>query len=402
MKRSKYFYQKIISAWRSDVLWEKTIRFIYSALRNTFIIPILYLSLPKSDRTLNIKDGFKDHRNNKVHASPRVEHINRIISSYNYAINEQNNIPEVFHIRGLWEEWISINYSKLVNALKSKDIPQISSIYKNLFREQCTTGTGGYDDYIRYHSLLGKTQLKYTWAKYRDILLENDYNLESLDFPFLGNPCGISYNGGIIPIETLRHAYRANEITNCLRNIPQNTIVEIGGGLGGLAYHTIKQQANNNAKFLIFDIPEVLPLSAYFLMSSFPNKTIRLFGEDTISADPSEKYDIGLFPHFTISKLSDSSIDLFYNSCSFSEMDEKCSAEYLTIIERTCRKYLIHDNHDTDHVFTYSDGSTSKNIRGSKFVPNTEIFKRIYKKPRVHSRPEDKSFTHYEYLYERM
>ena len=133
MKRSKYFYKKIISAWRSDVLWEKTIRFIYSALRNTFIIPILYLSLPKSDRTLNIKDGFKDHRNNKVHASPRVEYINRIISSYNYAINEKNNIPEIFHIRGLWEEWISINYSKLVNALKSKDIPQISSIYENTF-----------------------------------------------------------------------------------------------------------------------------------------------------------------------------------------------------------------------------------------------------------------------------
>ena len=83
-------------------------------------------------------------------------------------------------------------------------------------------------------------------------------------------------------------------------------------------------------------------------------------------------------------------------------MDGNSSREYLAIIERACRKYFLHDNHDSTFIFKNPDGSISQNVIGSKLIPNRALFKRLYKKPRVHGLPEDRSFIHYEYLYERM
>ena len=83
-------------------------------------------------------------------------------------------------------------------------------------------------------------------------------------------------------------------------------------------------------------------------------------------------------------------------------MDSESSREYLSIIERVGRKYFMHDNHDAIFEFKNPDGSTSSNIIGSELIPDSELFQRVYKKPRVHGLPEDRSFVHYEYLYERI
>jgi hypothetical protein len=182
------------------------------------------------------------------------------------------------------------------------------------------------------------------------------------------------------------------EISELLRDWPDAIVVEIGGGLGGQAYQAVQFGVS---KYTIFDIPEVAVISSYLLLSAFPNKRVRLFGEDS-------DYDIRVLPHFAIAQLPDSSVDLFYNSCSFSEMDGASSREYLAIIERACRKYFLHDNHDSTFIFKNPDGSISRNVIGSKLIPNRALFKRLYKKPRVHGLPEDRSFVHYEYLYERI
>ena len=171
--------------------------------------------------------------------------------------------------------------------------------------------------------------------------------------------------------------------------------------VGGQAYQALQMSGERISKYVLFDIPEVATLSSYFLLSAFPDKRVRLFGEDPVAVSSGEEYDVAVFPHFTITQLPDSSIDLFYNSCSFAEMDEASSREYLSLIERACRKYFLHDNHDAVFEFRCPDGSTSANIIGSKLIPDPTSFKRIFKKPRVHGLPEDRSFVQFEYLYEK-
>jgi putative sugar O-methyltransferase len=387
--RIKQLYLKAKSAWASGTLHERAKRFLKTQVVRFFEVLGGYITLRKDDRNLNLKAGFQNHSNN--HRSDPA-HLRRIINAYKAAKRAQPS-EGPFQIRGLWEEWIAVHYDALISALEREDIPSLSQLLENLYREKFTSGTGGYDNYLQYHSLFGKAYIKYVWSRYRDKLAALDYDLRELSFPCVGNPAGVFYNDQVISIETLRHAYRAVEISELVRDLPNAIIVEIGGGLGGEAYQAIQRGIS---KYTVFDIPEVVVISSYFLLSAFPDKRVRLFGEEATD------YDIQVLPHFAIAQLPDLSVDLFYNSCSFSEMDGKSSREYLTIIERACRKYFMHDNHDCTFIFKNADGTISQNVVGSKLIPNGTLFKRIYKKPRVHGLPEDRSFVHYEYLYERI
>ena len=83
-------------------------------------------------------------------------------------------------------------------------------------------------------------------------------------------------------------------------------------------------------------------------------------------------------------------------------MDALSAKEYLSLIERVGRKYFLHDNHDYTLEFRSPDGSTSTNIIASDLIPRADLFKRIYKKPRVHGLPEDRPYVQFEYLYEKI
>jgi len=401
MGRVAYFYTKVIKAWSSGTLREKSSRFLVTLVRRPLEVLFGYVRLPKADRNLNIKDGFADHRQKKDHHRSNPEHLRRIVAAYKKSKQAQARAALPFEIRGLWAEWISVNYGELVTALEAEDLAKLSSLLENLFREKCTIGTGGYDNYISYRTLLGSFYIKYVWSRYRNKLLTLDFDPQRICFPHVGNPTGVVLNGKVISVETLRHAYHAVEMCELLSDVPKAICVEIGAGLGGQAYQALQMSGEGISKYVLFDIPEVATLSSYFLLSAFPDKRVRLFGEGPVAVSSDEEYDVAVFPHFTITQLPDSSIDLFYNSCSFAEMDEASSREYLSLIERACRKYFLHDNHDAVFEFRCPDGSTSANIIGSKLIPDLTSFKRIFKKPRVHGLPEDRSFVQFEYLYEK-
>ena len=401
MKRINHYYLKIRSAWKSGNLLERAKRYLMMITLSFFEVLIGYLRLSKADRRLNIKSGFSDHLQNKYHHQSNPEDLRRIISAYKLSKNLQSHAALPFEIRGLWVEWIDINYKKLIVALENENLDDLSRIFENIYREQCSTGTGGFDDYLRYKSFFGKFHIKYVWCKFRDLLCSIGFDIKQIDFPYIGNPTGALYNGNVISHATLRHAYHGFKMSKLLSDINKANIVEIGGGLGGQAHQSLLMN-KQISKYIVFDIPEVAAISSYFLLSAFPDKKVRLFGEGLVSTGNSEAYDLAIFPHFSISQLSNLSVDLFYNSCSFSEMDGASSSEYLSIIERVCRNYFMHDNHDYVYKFKNPDNSVSENIIGSKLIPDPLLYKKIFKEPRAHMLPEDKINKHFIYLYQRI
>ena len=396
----KYLLKKIKSSWISDTLREKITRYLANQFKRYLIIPCKSLIQSSDNLNLNFIDGYKDQRSKKDFLEIQQNQIIRIIKAYKLAKLEQKKASPEYEIKGLWQEWISVNYKDLIAGLENEDLKVLSELFNNIIREQCTRGLGGYDEWYRFNSIFGKSYIKYVWMDYYKKLI-NLQGEKELIFPKVGNLCGVIYNKKIIPIESLRHAYRAEEIKNCLIGLKEKIVVEIGGGYGGLGYQLISKLENyKNNKFILFDIPEVIAISSAFLLTSFPNKKIRLYGEGSIS-DTSD-FEIGIFPHFKIDDLQEDSIDLFYNSCSFSEMDSVSARKYISIIEKCCRKYFMHDNHEKNFNFRQIDGTYSKNLIGSKLITETNKFKLIYKKPRTHGLPEDSSFESYEYIYEKL
>src|SRR5690606_1088776 len=149
----------------------------------------------------------------------------------------------------------------------------------NHYRERFTMGTGGYDNVVRYRSPMGQQYIKAVWCRYRDILGAPD-----IHFPLIGNPTGILWRGSVLSIETLRHAYFARRIVS----VAPESVVEIGGGLGGQCYQAVSMGV---PRYAIYDIPEVAVISGYFLLHALTER-VSLYGE--------EPRDIQVLPHFAI------------------------------------------------------------------------------------------------------
>jgi hypothetical protein len=390
----RYLAQKIRAAWRSGNLGERARRHAITRARRPIEILVRYAGLAASDRKLDVANGFRDHRGSALQVPSQPQHLERIRAAYLRAKEAERSAGAPYRVRGLWREWLDINYRPLVDALRSGEREAFARLLENHYREPFTIGAGGYDSWVRYRSLLGPAYIRCVWAGYRDRLAQLGFDLGRLRFPCIGNPAGVLFNGSVVPIDTLRHAYHATEVARLLRGVERPLIAEIGGGLGGQALQTISQRAD--ARYVIFDLPEVGVLSSYLLLTAFPDKAIRLFGEARVT----DEFDIAVMPHFAVEELADRSVDLFYNSCSFSEMDAAAAAAYLAVIERACRRYFLHDNHDLELEFEEGGGSVSRNLIGSALVPDPRRFRRLFKKPRAHRLPEDWGIPHFEYLYE--
>jgi putative sugar O-methyltransferase len=401
VSRFNYYAEKLRRAWADGTFKERVKRKIATGARTKIGAVRNYAALSKADRELSFTEGFADNRT-EIDERQETEVIKRIFAAYRKAKKDWENAPAQFQIRGLWAEWIAVNYGKLLSAINAEDTETASKILQNFAREQFAVGTGSsYDDFVHYKtSLVGRAYVKTVWCDYRNKLIDAGFDLTQIKYPTIGNPAGFRINNSIIQIETLRHAHNAFVIVNLLKNIKNPFIVEIGGGFGGQAFQTISQLAgakNPVSKYLDFDIPEVQIVVGYFLLKAFPDLQIRLYGEAA-----ADDFQIGVFPHFAIDELPSDSADLIFNSNSFSEMDEIASSHYLALTNRVCRRYFLHVNHDTRFVFRYADGTESRNRLGSEMLPDETKFKRIYKRPRWFERPEDKPFKSFVYLYERI
>ena len=319
---------------------------------------------------------------------------------YKHSKSLQDHAEKQFRIRGNWDDWLKANYGKLISALNNEEVDNLKKIFSNIFREPLTIGTlSGFDGYLRHKSFFGKLYTQTIWNKYYNLLKDINFDFKKLDFPAVGNQSGVKINNKVITYETLRHAYHATELNTLIKNIEKPVIVEIGGGLGGMAYQTFKLSNKKEQKYYIFDIPEVLTLCAFFLIAALPEKKICLFGE---KVNNDTDYDIILMPYFLIHNIENLKIDCFYNSCSLSEIDSECSKEYLKVINKSCEGYFLTDNHETRLIFKYPDGTVSRNLKGSEFVPDSNKFRTVYKKRRKHGLPEDIFFNYYSYLYEKI
>ncbi|MGB8770326.1 MAG: putative sugar O-methyltransferase [Candidatus Korobacteraceae bacterium] len=397
--RLRYYFEKVKYAHRSGSLSLKLKKKAAEAVYVPSKVAYDYcLHLSPEERHLNIEEGFRDHRTKcKV---PSKSTLERLVRAYKYSQSQQP-ASTPFGVRGLWREWIDINYGPMIDAIEREDFDVLGSLMINFNREQMAVGTGGaYGDLVKYNGLwLGKPYVKTVWCRYRKLLAEAGVDPGSVSFPMIGNPAGVPVGDVIIQSETFRHAYKANRMISMLDGTLSNTVVEIGAGFGGCAYQVMQRSNGVVGSYVIFDIPEVAFVSAYFLIEAFPHRVVRLFGEGPINA---KDYDIGVFPHFSFEQLPDQSADLVFNSCSFSEMDRETSSQYLNVIERVCRRYFFHVNHDVRLTFDSSTDGRSVNRLGSELIPDPKVFKAVYKKPRVFGRPDDRFYPAHEFLYERV
>lgn len=278
----------------------------------------------------------------------------RICAAYRKAIEDQPFQSSIYRPTKWWQEVRTNCLGPVMQALQTGDLDTLRSIYRNFFRDRCSSGLvdlpygkpkawfGQLIDNRRRRFYLGDALHRIdTWAA------QTGGNCTTCDLagPNVGNPFGIVLDGLLIPTGATYQHYCAHRILRELAPGP-SVVAEIGGGYGGMAYYLLRDRPQ--LTYIDFDLPESLALTAYYLQTAFPEKTFLLYGEEDLSSEAIHKADVILMPLFEMPKLPTAGtagiagIDVSFSANAISDLASESLAEYLKIIARCTRRSFLH------------------------------------------------------------
>jgi len=146
-------------------------------------------------------------------------------------------------------------------------------------------------------------------------------------------------------LQSIDEFYRMKEVMGWGAN-DAVTFAEIGAGYGRLAYVVLS--ALPNARYRIFDLPESLLLSQYYLTSLFPDDPVLLYPDSADAPDAAKRAGTARItwglPH-QLRDVPPRSVDMVVNVYSFMEMSTPQVAAYFDAIERLDPKGLYIKQH---------------------------------------------------------
>lgn len=271
---------------------------------------------------------------------------------------------------GTWE-WIEKNKR---NYIKTKNLKNLSKLFSNFFRNHLSYGL------ISSH-WKPKMKIKNSEKLVSDILKNisvwEEFTQKKIsDYKFLennkniGNPYGLIFKNKLILYDTPRHDYYANKIQNLIfhkNKIP--TILEVGGGFGGLLTQLLKRKLKFN--YINIDLYKSLQIAYYFIKKNFEKKIII---SKIVSNDIFKKKNQIIFVPYNKQEFWNSNlkVDILFNSNSFSEMGKKSLLHYFKIINNKIKpKYILHQN---SNLKSFSKLKIYKEIPSSKFPIDSKSY----------------------------
>jgi len=161
----------------------------------------------------------------------------------------------------------------------------------------------------------------------------------------------IEIEGVKITLDKILTLFKYRSITNIPNfSKPNNIILEIGAGLGGVAEATLLN--NEKFKYIICDIPPSIFVSYLRLQKAFPKKKISLCFDVKNKEEMMNKLSnndiLFIFPH-QLELFERKTFDIFMGIGCFHEMDKKTIKRYMNYAD-TLSKYLYFDTWEVTKV----------------------------------------------------
>jgi putative sugar O-methyltransferase len=271
--------------------------------------------------------------------------LERICTAYIKAVETQQSAREAYTASEWWEQVRQGSLGPVMHALLNRDIPALQTMYRNFFRDPCSTGLIG----VPYGASRARFSVKDAHRRFYliDVLYRIDYwmaqtdgrfALRDLAGPGVGNPFGVIMDGTLVEAGAEYRHYCAHRVAGLLDS-EKGVVAEIGGGFGGMAYYLLRDRSG--VTYLDFDVPESLALASYYLMKAFPQLRFLLFGEETLTKEAIACADVALMPVFELATMPAGSVDVTFSSHAVSDISLDAAAEYLRHIARITRSGFL-------------------------------------------------------------
>src|ERR1700722_3915065 len=280
--------------------------------------------------------------------SDDTELLERICTAYIRAVKQQRFAPETYKATEWWQQVRQRSLGPVTQALLTRDSDALRRMYRNFFRDPCSSGLLGAPYGMSKAYFGGKIKDVHRRFYLSHVLYRFDYwmaqtggrfVLRDLAGPGIGNPFGVLIEGTHISVGSEYAHYCAHRVDSLL--VPENaTVAEIGGGFGGMAYYLFRDRAR--VTYLDFDIPESIALTSYYLLKAFPQLTFLLYGEEELTKEAIAQADVVLMPVFELATMPPGSVDVTFSSHAMSDISSGALVEYLNNIDRMTRDCLIY------------------------------------------------------------
>lgn len=300
--------------------------------------------------------------------------LKRISSAYKKASHDLLACSEIFRPSNEWLPIYQQNLKEVMQALEECNTNELDKIYRNFWREPCSTGLIGLPVDMKKSFFGNNKKISYVnktlflndsihrfnlWKKF----LGQRYSVDSLISPLIGNPYGYFIENMFIKAGADYQHYYATRINDLLNDKQGRKVVaEIGGGFGGMAYYLIRDAKNTT--YIDFDLPENLALTSYYLLKSFPEKKVLLYSEAAFEGVNLADYDIVLMPNFLLDNLPDGTCDLVFNSYSLAEMSQQTISHYVLQSAKLIKNggWFFHVNHTRHSLVSARDFPIPENF----------------------------------------
>jgi hypothetical protein len=288
----------------------------------------------------------------------------------------QKQQPEIYQPAGEWSEHLK-QRMQCYQAFYENTTDKLGQLLSNFWRNELGVLVKQYAGFQQLQEC-PKLREDYTKLMAHDLMIwSNLFNLDVsvLKIPEVGNPWGYLWSGTLIGSKNLRYHALATQVQGLVEDIKQPVVAEIGAGYCGMAYYLMR--GGDNRKYINFDLPETLVVGAYYLSKSLPHRKIYLHNGGEIDWQKILRdFDIILLPNWMLQALPNSSVDVFINTFSLSEMSYPVIKHYLERITASCRYYFLHNNMDRKGVV--EAGFERVPASEYPFPPNS--FKCLYKR----------------------
>jgi hypothetical protein len=274
--------------------------------------------------------------------------LHRICEAYIKAVSRQQFAPAANQPTGWWQQARQGSLKPFVAALLARNIGDLRKMYRNFYRDPCSSGLLG-APYGMTKAYFGGT-IKDVHRKFYlgHVLCRLDYWMEQtkgrfavreLAGPGIGNPFGVVIDGTHIAVGAEYAHYCARRIDDLLEPETKVTVAEVGGGFGGMAYYLLRDRLG--LTYLDFDAPERIALTAYYLLKAFPKLKFSLYGEGDLTRESLAQTDVALMPAQSLADMPAGSVDVTFSSHSMSKAATDTIVEYLRHIDRMTSGLLL-------------------------------------------------------------
>lgn len=302
----------------------------------------------RGDKRYNLSavaEGFSPHIETTHEDTALLE---RICTAYRRSVEQQRSVPNVYDATAWWKEVRRRSLQPVMSALLAGDLAALRPMYRNFFRDPCSAGLIGVP-YGMTSAYFGKT-IKNVHRHYylSDVLHHVEYwkvqtagqfALQELAGPQIGNSFGVIIDDTLVEAGAPYRHYCAQQICRLLSS-DEATVVEIGGGFGGMAYYLLRDWPGT--KFVDFDVPETIALASYYLMRAFPQLNFLLYGEEELTKKTLVHADVVLLPLFAMVQMPAQTAEISFSSHSMSDISQGALPEYLSHVARMTKKYFLY------------------------------------------------------------